>query len=1177
MKTRLLVSIGLALTALTARQVSATVTTQALWRFGEGGAAVQTDSSGNGRNYTESYFQCTPPLISQNAAGGVLGVSGLTSTNSYRFGLNGCITELLTDVYSPPPTNYGIEIWFLSQNLGYVGGGGNLAWVFSSGGSKFGLGPGGGACVRVYDNFDGTSSLQAGIVLGGNSINVADFGPQVLLNTNEWIHLALVNDNGTLTFYTNGVVCATNDNGAQALTDPAGFLFIGTDGGVKGIDGYLDEERIFTFAPGAFTPADLLYKASPRLIAQPPNTTVWNGGAASIPARVSQDPANTFQWQQGTSDLSGQTSATLYLPVVSLVDSGNVYRCNITNNGNGLTTSNATLAVVPVQTDNANAYRTAVNAEASLLAYFPVDGSTGSTVANTKDGTHNGTLELNARYDGQTNRSFGERGIYLTGDGDVTIPSNTAYEFAGGNGTVEALIFLGTSENTGNATIFSLASDDGTTLRYAVGASRDGNSLIYTNDSGVQLTWPVPMNLLNRFAHVAFVMSSGASLTAYLDGQSLGTIALPSVSSTTGVPAWIGSATTNAPGLFSGVIDELAVYSSALSSATIAIHNSKFVFGTNTAPPAIVSQSASKTIYAGGSPVLAVTVSGTPPLSYQWRSNSAPISGGTNATLTLANVTTNATAAYTVAVSNPFGNTNNNSSPINLTVIAPPNGYAAAVMADNPSAYWRLNESSGTTMTDYAGELNGAYNGTFTLGAAGSTSDSDTAVLFPGEPNDGYGEVQYSSILNRSGPFTIEFWARPSDNVAGTAVSSQLRSGAARLGLGIFKRFNVAGWEVHLGNAAGVQSFVQGPTPVNANNWYHVAVVYDGGANVDLYVFGYLDATANNAGGGNYIPNPSAPFEIGVRNGGAFAFPGALDDVAFYSYALSQSQVQSHVSVGLPLRVAIGASTNVIADSSTAGDPHDGLNRGAVWQASSSDGSTTRNGVMRFISTNSTQVISFGHADLATTNGTIMFWMRSPGVDLSGGNEAAMLFDWRTSDGNALVQQDDGKFFAQASNNRLQLRSTASVSDNLWHHIAVTYDGDAAGGGSLYVDGALDVSNLNTGPWAWPVGEEIQLGLSRDGYWRIFNGWLDDVRMYDRILTAGEVAAAAGGAVVDAGALRLRYNFDGPPNGLAVSWPYGSLQAAPAVNGSFNTVSNIASPFPVAPQGGPQKFFRGLQ
>ena len=68
---------------------------------------------------------------------------------------------------------------------------------------------------------------------------------------------------------------------------------------------------------------------------------------------------------------------------VALGQSGNTYHCAVTNNGNGLVTSNATLTVVSVQTANVNAYRSAVTSEAGLLAYFPGDGSTGTTLANT--------------------------------------------------------------------------------------------------------------------------------------------------------------------------------------------------------------------------------------------------------------------------------------------------------------------------------------------------------------------------------------------------------------------------------------------------------------------------------------------------------------------------------------------------------------------------------------------------------------------------------------------------------------------------------------------------------------------------------------------------------------------------------------------------------------------------
>jgi hypothetical protein len=342
-----------------------------------------------------------------------------------------------------------------------------------------------------------------------------------------------------------------------------------------------------------------------------------------------------------------------------------------------------------------------------------------------------------------------------------------------------------------------------------------------------------------------------------------------------------------------------------------------------------------------------------------------------------------------------------------------------------------------------------------------------------------------------------------------------------------------------------------------------------------------VDGTAGNVGGGNYIPNPSAPFEIGVRNGGAFPYLGKLDEVAFYNYALSPAQLQNHVGLGLPLKLAIAPSSSVVPDTKPAGTPYNGLNNGATWLASSSDGTTTRNGVIQFTSTNAaSQITDFGYSAFGTTNGTIMFWMRSAGTVTSSGTEGAILFDWRSTTGLALIQHDAGTVFIQAQNNYNHFDSIANISDNNWHHIAITYDQSALGGVTLYVDGVQDSTALNSAAWSWPVGQVFELGRDTrydGGYWETYNGLMDDFRIYNRILTAPEVAQATGGAVVDSNALQVQFNFNNPPGGLAVTWPYGSLQSAPGVKGSYTTVSNVTSPFPVAPASSPQTYFRGLR
>lgn len=1169
-------SLGLVLAALAApRPASAAVTVQGWWHFDTTGNPV--DSSGNGRNYQNGFVvpgTAPGPVVSSDAAGGPLGSSGYTSTHSLRIGTSGDSDTFWNTGYVPPASNYVVEIWIKPQDKGGVWQQTQNAWIFSSGGFNCCTGPSGGECVRIENNSfpDGSAGIAAGIIVGQDSSLVVDFSPLIPVDTNRWMHLALVNLDGVVMFYTNGVPCATNT--VATPTAPAGVMHLGTDGAYDAFDGFMDEERVLTFTnSNQFSVTDLLYTASPRIVTQPATVGVWSNSAVTVQVNVSSDPCDTYQWFLfGTNLVGGATSADFYLNPIATTNQ--VYDCLLTNSctgAPGLATASATIQVVPVQTANVNAYRSAVTSEPSLVSYYPVDGDAGGTLTDTKGGV-NGTFQGDARFDGQTNRAFGSRSVFIKdGGGSVQIPENAAFQFNGGDGTVEALIYLTSPVipiPNRYSTIFSVASADGGSIRYQFAAAVDGGSLVCTNDAGVFLRWPVPVNLLNRFAHVALVFSGGTSVTAYVDGNSLGTQS-QSGFGTANQPAWIG-----APTPYYGTVDELAIYSGALSADTIAVHNSKFLFGTNTTAPSIVSQPGSKTLLAGGSPVLTVSVAGTPPLTYGWSSNGVPIAGANSASLALRDSTTSFSATYTLNVTNLYGHTNTQPIVLNF-VTAPGGGYAGAVMADDPVSFWQLAESSGPTAVDSAGLNDGTYNASgVTYNAGGPPGDPTSGAKFNG--SSGRVVVPFSPTLNPAGPFTVEFWASSAAGVNQGPISSTPTSLSGGYGFYYARNFN--GYEMFTaaGGALTMDTGSGNRPPIG--QWTHVAGVCDGSNNIYLYVNGYLVGTANNVGT-PFAANPSAVFYIGCRRDSTLFYNGSVGDVAFYNYELTQAQIQRHVSIGLPLQLAIGPSTNVVADTKPAEPPYDGLNNGATWLASDSDGTTTRNGVMSFNATNSTgQITDFGWDGLDTTNGTIMFWMRSAGTDPASGNEGAIIFDWRSTSGLAIVQHDAGTVFVQAQNNFNHFDSVANVSDGKWHQVAITYDQGASGFVTNYIDGTYDSSALNSQAWAWPAGQVMEFGRDTrydGGYWEFYNGSLDDFRMYNRILTPAEISAAHGGSLVDTNALVLRFNFDNPPDGNAVTWPYGSLQSAPVVNGSFNTLSNITSPFPVAPHPDVQKYFRG--
>ena len=79
----------------------------------------------------------------------------------------------------------------------------------------------------------------------------------------------------------------------------------------------------------------------------------------------------------------------------------------------------------------------------------------------------------------------------------------------------------------------------------------------------------------------------------------------------------------------------------------------------------------------------------------------------------------------------------------------------------------------------------------------------------------------------------------------------------------------------------------------------------------------------------------------------------------------------------------------------------------------------------------------------------------------------------------------------------------------VWHHAAVTYDGVML---RLYLDGV----EVDSGPLSGPVDIDptmpVTIGNQPPGAGdRFFDGLLDDVRILQRAMSAGEIAAIATG------------------------------------------------------------------
>jgi hypothetical protein len=134
-------------------------------------------------------------------------------------------------------------------------------------------------------------------------------------------------------------------------------------------------------------------------------------------------------------------------------------------------------------------------------------------------------------------------------------------------------------------------------------------------------------------------------------------------------------------------------------------------------PPVILNQpTAVATRYLNGNATLSVVGVGAVPITYQWQFDSGPISGATGSSLVLTALQGNNAGTYNVILTNPHGSLASSNEV--LTIIVPTN-YPSAIMAMGPQAYWRLNETNGTTAYDYAGGYDGKLSGVATVGQPG--------------------------------------------------------------------------------------------------------------------------------------------------------------------------------------------------------------------------------------------------------------------------------------------------------------------------------------------------------------------------------------------------------------------------------------------------------------------------
>ncbi len=371
------------------------------------------------------------------------------------------------------------------------------------------------------------------------------------------------------------------------------------------------------------------------------------------------------------------------------------------------------------------------------------------------------------------------------------------------------------------------------------------------------------------------------------------------------------------------------------------------------------------------------------------------------------------------------------------------------------------------------------------------------------------------------------------------------------------------------GNSAVLNRSVAGGTVLEVGVWYHVTGVYSlADGYIRTYVNGELDreletTEALGASPGSLMIG-CEPFSTGQYN-----FNGVMDDIHLYNKALSEGEVM--YLAGKRVEPVDPGTDGLVAFYALDGDANDSsgneLHGTIVGEPTFVEGQVGMalelDGLDDYVDIGNPSLLDFGTGDF-----TISAWINMTAIERGtvyakgGDNSGGIRYTLAMGEGNdnkmTLTTDDD-------SSKRQALGGTV-VNDGAWHHVVGMRSGSTS---LVYVDGDKD------GTIDLPEGYDLSgstqhnalLGVitsHTDGSLeKYFAGLIDEVAIYGRALSAGEIRYLAGERAVDP-SLVIYYSFDEVSDIIADQSGKGhdgvvNGDITAEANGKYNGAANFAS------------------
>jgi chitodextrinase len=894
------------------------------------------------------------------------------------------------------------------------------------------------------------------VTLGNSLSTYLDSGVSPTIGS--WQHLAATFDGATARYYVDGVEVAS-----RAFTGPVGSANtwrIGAYGSVAGgfFDGVIDEVRVYD---RALTPAEIVSDRDAPIALAPSGSPTTPGNLA---VTGSTQSSISLGWTASTDDVAvtgydvyasgvllGTTSGTSFT-VTGLACSGGYVLEVAAKDGSGNVSPRAQIVG-----------STAACATVSgLQAAYAFDDGTGSTAVDSSGYGRSGTVTGGTWTTGRHAGALLFDGV----DDHVVIPPLGTFYNDGL--TLEAWVQKSAAKK--DVAIVGTWAGDGPMLWVDHAAGRHqltlGSSFSTYLDSGV-----APAT--DQWQHVAATFD-GTTARYYVDGALVASRASGSPGSSN---VWrIGAYGASPGGFFDGTIDDVRVWSRALSAAEV-LYDREHGVDPSAVPPDVIAPSAPGTVTA---------TPGTARVTLSWSAATD------NASVVRYNVHRSSTPGFAPTAANriaqPTGTSYTNTGLIPGTYyflvtaedaagnVGPPSNEASATVADTtaPSAPGTLTGSGGVTQaslswgpaTDNIGVVR--YNVHRSTASGFSTSTSNRVAQPTGTsftntsvaPGTYYYKVRAEDAAGNLGPASNQLTVVVAADTIPPTVS--LTSPAAGATIGGLQTL-VAAASDDIG-VLGVQFRVDGVN-LGAED---VTAPYDVSWNTYTATNGAHTLTAVARDGGGNITTASA--SVTVAN--TAVSPSGLRA----SYALNET------------------SGTAVADWS--GNGNNGTASGSTWTAGQFGNAASLDGV-------NDRINLPGLGTFYNTAFTLEAWVRKTGAK----KDVMVLGSSVASQGGGpmiWVDHVDGRYYLTLGTGGFAtyLDSGRAPTVGQWEHVAATYDGSTA---RFYIGGIEVASKAfggtvgNSNTWRLGSYETTATGF--------FDGRIDNVRIYSRALSAAEIAA----------------------------------------------------------------------